>query len=552
MRVEHFCNTFDLWGARMRISLGRTVVALGLLTAVATTASTAGAGAPTDKQQAAAVVARYSAAVSPVAGIDPQCFAPQVRIDPKVDAAGHPTNPDWIARDTVNQYCATLRLRDQVASPAFGYTNLTTGAALYAEQALEQVADGPGHLHGGFTTLVPGSQAADPYRSIERWTARTGGKVQRVAFPALDGAQLRGHLWLPPASVPKPKGGYPGVVITDGSVQAYEQLYYWAAQGLAQYGYQVLTYDVQGQGDSDLLPASCTPSSCPGVPYQQNYNFHQGAEDSLSWFLSAKNPGRASLDASKVGIAGHSAGASAVSWVGQCDSRVKAIVAWDDLAVVDPKQCTTDVTIPKAYQAKTLHTPALGTTNDYEFNVQPATTVPNPHGDTNTGGLNGDSGYVSLAKAGVDSQLVSFRNGTHLTYSYIPLVLPSNQLSERFAFYYTLAWFDAYLRGGTNPFTAQSAFRRLTSVGAYDDSADRNSKGLVGFGTGVYDPALAAASPTDPEAGNVPYAVKGVSIPDSLSFYYLSGYRLTDPTTRRVVTCNDLVAHCPRSRPATP
>ena len=50
------------------------------------------------------------------------------------------------------------------------------------------------------------------------------------------------------------------------AVQAYEQLYYWAAQGLAQYGYEVLTYDVQGQGDSDLLPAGCTPSSCPGVP----------------------------------------------------------------------------------------------------------------------------------------------------------------------------------------------------------------------------------------------------------------------------------------------
>ena len=93
-----------------------------------------------------------------------------------------------------------------------------------------------------------------------------------------------------------PRAGYPGVVITDGSVQAYEELYYWAAEDLAEAGYMVMTYDVQGQGDSDLFGADCPDppraTSCEGVPYQQNYNFYQGAEDSLSFFLSrgASNP----------------------------------------------------------------------------------------------------------------------------------------------------------------------------------------------------------------------------------------------------------------------
>ncbi len=487
-----------------------------------------------------------------MAGVDPQCFAPQVRLDPMAGPNGVPTNPEWIARDTVNQYCATLRVRDQAASPAYGQGNVSLGAQLFAQQAQEQIADGPGHLHGGVTTLVPGSQAADVFRSVERWQQLTGGKVTRVTFTSSNGAQLHGHLWEPPAKIAKPRGGYPGVVITDGSVQAYEQLYYWAAQGLAQYGYQVLTYDVQGQGDSDLLPADCSPSSCSGVPYQQPYNFYQGAEDSLSWFLSPKNPGRRSLDASRVGIAGHSLGAAAVSWVGQCDSRVKAIVAWDDLNVIDPKQCAANVTVPKAFQSSRLHTPALATTNDYEFNVQPATHVPNPHGDTNAGGGSGDRGYLSLAKAGVDSQLVSFRNGTHLTYSYIPLVLPSNQLSERFAFHYTLAWFDQYLRGGANPYTGKPALARLTDLGGYDGSADANSLGAVSIGTGSYDPAAAAAAPTDPAAGNVPYLIKGIKVPDSLSFYYFSQYRLTDSRTGRSRTCNDMVAGCPKVQPATP
>jgi hypothetical protein len=152
----------------------------------------------------------------------------------------------------------------------------------------------------------------------------------------------------------------------------------------------------------------------------------------------------------------------------------------------------------------------------------------------------------------VDSQLVSFRNGTHLTYTYIPLVLPSNQLSERFAFYYTLAWFDQYLRDGSDPYTPQPAFTRLTSLGKYDASADRNSKSVISIGTGSYDPSAAAADPTNDRAGNVPYLVKGVSIPGSLSFYYYSQYRLTDPRTGKVRTCTDMLAGCPRVQPAVP
>jgi dienelactone hydrolase len=502
----------------------------------------------------AALTAGGTATADPLPGlgVDPQCYAPTTRIDPMPDPTGAPTNPAWIQRDQVNQYCATLRLRDQAASPAYGQANLTLGAQLYASRLQEQAADGPGHVKGGFTVLVPGSQAADAFRSAEDWERLTGGTVTRVSFTSSDGAQLYGHVWMPPKSVPKPPGGYPGVVITDGSVQAFEQLYWWAAQGLAQYGYEVMTYDVQGQGDSDLLPDGCTPDDCPGVPYQQDYNFYQGAEDSLSWFDSAKNPGFASLDRTRLGIAGHSLGAAAVSWVGQCDSRVKTLIAWDDLTTVDPKQCAANVKVPPAFQAKTLHTPALATANDYEFNVQPATSVPNPHGDTNGGGIAGDAGYLQLAKAGVDAQRVSFRNGTHLTYTYIPLVLPSNQLSERFAFHYTLAWFDQYLRDGRNPYTSQSAFSRLTSLGTYDDSADRNSKGAVSIGTGSYDPTAAAEDPTNNRAGNVPYLIKGVPITGSLSFYYYSQYRLTDPRTGKTRTCTDMLAGCPKVQPAVP
>jgi hypothetical protein len=510
--------------------------------------------------------------------VDTECFsASENHVDPQTNSNGTPTNPAWYQRDAINQYCATLRLRDQFTSPAYGYENATQGDELWLDQLGSQITDGPGHIHGGFTTLIPGSQAADAFRSLKNYEQLTGATVLPVSFTASDGAQLRGHIFMPPPGTPTLSDGkYPGVVITDGSIQAFQQLYYWAAEGLAQYGYEVMTYDVQGQGDSDLLPSSsnCGVSYlqsgdllCQGVPYQQNYNFYQGAEDSLNFFLSTPqspyggsfNPGYNSLEQSDVAIAGHSLGASAVSWVGQCDNRVKAIVAWDDLDPVDMSHCASNVTIPAADQATALHAPALTTTNDYEFNVQPATSVPNPNGGSNGGGLDGTAGYLSLVKAGIDSEIISIRNGTHLTYTYVPYILPANEIGERVAFYYTLAWLDEYLRGGQDALlpSSDTAYERLTSLGSYDHSADHNSNTVdpgasdISFGAGTYDASQAAADPTNPAAGNVPYEINGIPIRDTLSFYYYSEYSLHDPAGS-LATCNDMLAGCPATQPATP
>lgn len=509
--------------------------------------------------------------------VDTDCFsAAYNRVDPQTSSGGAPTNPAWYERDDLNQLCGTLRLRDQFTSPAYGYENAVQGDDLWLSQLGSQISDGPAHVHGGITTLIPGSQAADAFRTVKNWEQRTGASVLPVSFTSSDGAVLRGNVFMPPPGTPRlGSGRFPGVVITDGSVQAYQQLYYWAAEGLAQYGYEVMTYDVQGQGDSDLLPAQCpnlqTPAAgCTGVPYQQSYNFNQGAEDALNFFLSTPsapyggsfNPGYRSLDPEHVGIAGHSLGAEAVSWVGQCDRRVETIVAWDDLDPVTMSQCASNVTVPAADRATTVHAPALATTNDYEFNVQPQLSVPNPNGSSNGGGLDGTAGYLSLAGQGIDSEIVSIRNGTHLTYTYIPYVLPANEIGERVAFYYTLAWLDEYLRGGSDALlpAGDTAYRRLTSLGSFDTSADRNGNRLdrgaadISFGAGTYSAGQAAGDLADPAAGNVPYLIKGISIPDTLSFYYYSEYRLHDPQAAGdpVRSCSDMLAGCPVTQPSTP
>jgi hypothetical protein len=50
----------------------------------------------------------------------------------------------------------------------------------------------------------------------------------------------------------------------------------------------------------------------------------------------------------------------------------------------------------------------------------------------------------------------------------------------------------------------------------------------------------------------VPYLIKGIPIPGSLSFYYYSQYRLTDPRTGRARGCTDMLAGCPAVQPSVP
>ena len=450
-----------------------------------------------------------TAAGEPVLGVDRACFAPTG--DPA------PGSAEWRQRDLKNQECASLRPRDQLASPAFGHGNLTQGAALYVEQLADELGD-PTDPRGGVTTRVPGAKSADPFRTIKRWTEAGRGRVAPVAFKATNGATLRGHVFAPPAKVARPRDGFPGVVITDGSIQAYEELYFWAAQDLAESGYVVMTYDVQGQGDASLLGDDC-PGACSGVPYQQDYNFFQGAEDSLSFFVGADMPFADLVDLDRVGLAGHSLGARAISHVGQCDDRVRTIVAWDNL---HPVTSCAGVRIPEEHRTKQLiNVPALALTNDYGFFTTANDTAPNRDSKT--------AGFRQVAAAGLDAQIVTLRNATHLAYTHIPLVFQSNQLGERMASYYTKAWFDLQLKGD------RTGFDRLTAR-TFDDSVDRTS---IGFG--VYDPAKAV--PGDPYSGNVPHRIEGITVAGATSFLFRSAYSLKDPRGGRVV-CEDMRKGC--------
>ena len=465
----------------------------------------------------------------------------------------------WILRDLENQYCATGRLSDELTNPAFGQAMVTETPPLFLSQTLAMVGE-PGHLHLTLAQVLPGGTTADPFRTLARWTAGGRGRVTPISFSATDGAQLNGYVFEPPTSYGP--GPYPAVVITEGSIQGYQQLYFWAAEGLAEAGYLVMTYDVQGQGDSDTLPANCGLASAqrqsgslrPGVPFQQSYNFYQGTEDALNFLYSTPsasypngryishsalaqvgqhldpyNPAWSDLNRSEVGLAGHSLGAAAVSQVGQCDPRVKAIVAWDNLAPATA--CT-------AGDRVAVRTPAIGINSEYFLNPEPMTSVPNPHGK--------DQAFRQLDAAGIDSMQVALRDSTHLKYSFIPLILPASSIGERVAFYYTLAWFDYFLRHQT------SGYQRLVAT-TFDDSADVHA-----IGAGAYSASQALADPGNAAAGNLPVKIAGLPVDNRLSFYYESEYALSPPGSggapsgTPAVKCGDIRAGCPSRMPPTP
>ena len=521
-------------------------VGVATVCAVAGVSGVGAASASASVRSAAVATARaiigHASAGLP-AGAGPDCLGPAG--DPAPGTAA------WYQRDAENEYCATERLQDELANPAFGAIFWTQTATLYAGQNAAMLMD-PTHPHATLGQLVPGGSTTDPFRTVARWTASGRGRVVPITFPAADGATLNGYIFEPPApAAGHPQRKLPGIVITTGSIQGYQQMYFWAAEGLAEAGYEVLTYDVQGQGNSDTFPAmsNCTgPQSCEGVPFQQSYNFFQGSEDALNYFLSTPshpytspsatgstyNPRWADLNPGEVGIAGHSLGAAAVSTDGQCDPRVKAIVAWDDLATTTGS-CRAN--IPSGLPADapvnpSLSTPALGFNSEYFLNPEPMQSPPDPQSKA--------AAYLQLAQHGTDAMQIALRGSMHLEYSYVPYILPASHYGERVAFYYTLAWFNRYLKG------SDRAYQRLVAT-RFDGSSDRHS-----IGGGTYSASQAAADPTDPAAGNVPTRIKGLPVADRLSFYYDSEYSLTPPDGGARTVCLDMRAGCPAKMPTYP
>ena len=116
--------------------------------------------------------------------------------------------------------------------------------ALASRQA--QLADPERSFSANLCASGEDGCAGDP--RLYDWGPKGYGLVEPVLWTARSGATISGHVWATRAGPAQ----RPGVVITNGSVQADEQMYWYAAQTLAKAGYVVLTWDPQGQGQSDV------------------------------------------------------------------------------------------------------------------------------------------------------------------------------------------------------------------------------------------------------------------------------------------------------------
>src|SRR3954449_7517616 len=299
------------------------------------------------------------------------------------------------------------------------------------------------------------------------WERNGHGLVRPVLFTARNGAVLSGHVWATRSGPAK----RPGVVITNGSIQAPEQMYWWAATNLAKRGHVVLTFDPQGQGRSDVYGEGADANE--GVPAQQGRPFYDNTEDALDFFFSspsapyrpvkscttgtdhfpkqqrrvaaglntASNPLWSLLDRGRVGLAGHSFGASGVSFVGQRDPRVKAIVAWDNLATpTSAMSVPTCASAPATRKPAPITKPALGMSADYFL-------TPTPYGSAPDPGAKSTASHA-YSKAGVDTGELIIRGGTHYEFSYLPdQAFGATLRGMDLAAWYTAAWFDKYLKG---------------------------------------------------------------------------------------------------------
>ncbi|MBF4160190.1 alpha/beta hydrolase [Nocardioides sp. CBS4Y-1] len=406
-----------------------------------------------------------------------------------------PTTPEYQVADAQSMADAYGRItgeNGQLRNPAYLPALVQANGQRSVDQLLDQMATPTRPaVSPGF--LVPGWNVGNPLRA--GW-AGTRGRVRKVTFTNKYGALLRGKVWAPlkhardPYTGRRLHGPYPGVVITTGSVQGSQGMYEWLAQDLAERGYVVLTYDVQGQGTSETLPHEsgqvfpfCDPTSdpapgemtgCPGVPFQQLSNFVVGTRNALGFFTSTPrrhypNAGAAGADVNdfnpfwrlfdrskdrrtdtpgrttRIAIIGHSLGAQAVSKVQQIDQRAMTVVAMDKLATGDLTGST-----PGVQNTPTI--PALALQSEYGFTVtpwwlsggsslqpQPSPAGPDPMRERATG-------FDGWHRAGIDSMLVVPHASTHLDYTDIPLVLPASRYGQDLDSTYIQLWLDRYLK----------------------------------------------------------------------------------------------------------
>ena len=411
-----------------------------------------------------------------------------------------PNTPEWTARETTNYARTTEAPTEQLANPEFELVWNQQALANQNEWLARALAD-PSWLapQSGNTMVTPLSAtwgavaAGDP----TRYPVAAGpngatfyeneAEVVPVVFYDEGCARISGRVWAPRAWQPG-DARLPGVVIENGSIQATEPLYWWYAQALVRAGYVVLTFDPRGQGRSDMQ----TPTGEQGSNINSEV-FFSGMVNVIDFFRSsaaspyphnvtcagtyattvaASNPFAERVDPDRLGIAGHSLGASGVSAVqGYPGSRfafpdggggnpVDVVLAWDSLGVSEDGP-------PRV--------PAMGQTSEYGIAGVAFTTPPDPEEHK--------AAYAAYVAAGVPVFQLTIQGSTHFEWSLIPTFPTTSWCPDMssgaclggwgrpMAEHYSVAWMDRWLKTAGEPGYADADARLLADA----DWCDRYS-----------------------------------------------------------------------------
>jgi hypothetical protein len=396
----------------------------------------------------------------------------------------------WADREVRNYAKTHEAPAEQAADPAFFETWQARSAANAAGYAERQAAEPGWKAHANACATWSEQCTGDPtlYPDTDPFYGRVGER-HRVAFHDRQGARLSGHLWVPAER--RPNETFPGVVLTNGSVQAPETAYWWFAQALVRAGYVVLTYDPRGQGRSDSFTPDGTPGSnlepsvfvtnqidavdflhsTPDTPYRPN----AGRLDTPAP-VEAYNPVHDRLDRSRLGLVGHSAGAIGASvvqgldpWPGALGANpVDAVVAWDNLGSIEQTnpyagaglvdRLGTEIAPDRTVEPRV---PAMGQSADYFLTPAPKSSPPEP--DTKV------RGFEDWRAAGVPAYELVIRGGTHYEWSRLPTFPATSWTSgNALAEHYSVAWFDRWLKRPDET-GYHTADERLLADGAWAD-----------------------------------------------------------------------------------
>lgn len=382
------------------------------------------------------------------------------------------SDPSWVSpisgNTGVTPLCATWSM--QCVSDPFQYpeSSGSTGAAFYANEA----------------------------------------EVTPVVFFDQDCARLSGRIWKPRTGGNIGTGPFPGIVIQNGSVQAPETAFWWAAQALVRAGYMVMTYDPRGQGRSDfqtptgVAAAPPNPADLPTPSFadlrdqipSQGTNvdppvYWQGMVNAVDYFrssadniyphnadcashypttvISDSNPHADELDLDRLGIAGHSLGGVAVSvlqsygapgadpWPGLMDTSnpVDAVVAWD--GIYNPDTGITGNAGGSGAELATVPAivpqfPTMGHNGEYGLSPMPFTEPPDPESTIDN--------FRRWQTAGVPVYEIITQGSTHYDFSPLPnfpttswCPTPEEGVcnggwTNALTRFYTVAWFDRWLK----------------------------------------------------------------------------------------------------------